>query len=604
MNNTLRISESFYSIQGEGKTSGYPSYFIRLGKCNFMSIGVRPDRHIPRVQTIEGYKRITNLKVGEILYAHNEETGKLTTTTITSLFDYKIEEYIELKFENTPLIYTSLEHPFLTNTGWKCASDLTDGDEIIHYSWKEINSKRMKDYNPMYNKSTIQKKVSNTNYSEVAKKISRTRLELFKTGKLTNNLLNLRKTNKERYDEIVSSYSKRMTDNNPMHDPDVVRKSKGAHNLSRYLDTEFMSKTEYEFDKLCKIHNFPLTYVGRFTYPIEDKINGGHVYPDFMIEGTNRVFEIFHSSPDKGSKRIGIKLPGWIEKRREVYEAAGYDCTFVDYRLLNKGDIIDILQTTDFNLVGQNGVKFVSSKVISKRKKLQCYDLACYPHNNFILESLVTHNCGGKDGKLMESGQATWWCDSEYQWRKSVPTSFDDLINKWKEEGIYDRILKGHIHLIWTGGEPTLPEHQIAISNFLDYLNSDTVYSEIETNGSLYINDNLFNKLNQINCSAKLANSGIKENKRINQDAINRIMSHSNYQFKFVISNEEDLIEIQNSFVIPFNINPMNVVLMPGLSKREDFHERTNFTMEMAKKYGYIGLTRLHISAWDMTTGV
>ncbi len=26
--------------------------------------------------------------------------------------------------------------------------------------------------------------------------------------------------------------------------------------------------------------------------------------------------------------------------------------------------------------------------------------------------------------------------------------------------------------------------------------------------------------------------------------------------------------------------------------------------LEMAKKYGYIGLTRLHVSAWDKLTGV
>ena len=37
--NQLRISESFYSIQGEGATSGYPAYFIRLQGCNLMCGG-------------------------------------------------------------------------------------------------------------------------------------------------------------------------------------------------------------------------------------------------------------------------------------------------------------------------------------------------------------------------------------------------------------------------------------------------------------------------------------------------------------------------------------------------------------------------------------
>lgn len=35
----LRISEQFYSIQGEGKTMGIPSYFVRLQSCNILCEG-------------------------------------------------------------------------------------------------------------------------------------------------------------------------------------------------------------------------------------------------------------------------------------------------------------------------------------------------------------------------------------------------------------------------------------------------------------------------------------------------------------------------------------------------------------------------------------
>jgi 7-carboxy-7-deazaguanine synthase len=30
----LLISSDFYSVQGEGKSSGVPSYFVRLATCN------------------------------------------------------------------------------------------------------------------------------------------------------------------------------------------------------------------------------------------------------------------------------------------------------------------------------------------------------------------------------------------------------------------------------------------------------------------------------------------------------------------------------------------------------------------------------------------
>ena len=43
---------------------------------------------------------------------------------------------------------------------------------------------------------------------------------------------------------------------------------------------------------------------------------------------------------------------------------------------------------------------------------------------------------------------------------------------------------------------------------------------------------------------------------------------------------------------------------MPGLDDVADFEERTQFCLEMAKKYKFRGLTRLHIAAWNKTLNV
>lgn len=227
--------------------------------------------------------------------------------------------------------------------------------------------------------------------------------------------------------------------------------------------------------------------------------------------------------------------------------------------------------------------------------------------------------CGGRNGQLMKTGKATWWCDSEAVWRCGKPTSIETIITDWEKEGILDWVLRGRVHLIWTGGEPTLPKHQKNIVQCIHYLNNKyktsglltmdnyyqlPLYNEIETNGTQYIEDDLFFRLNQINCSVKLANSGEPYPKRFCASALKRIMSHSNYWFKFVISDEKDLDEIHDDFVRPLNIPPTRILMMPGLDKQENFHERTEFCLQMAKKYGYVGLTRLHISAWDQVTGV
>ena len=135
----------------------------------------------------------------------------------------------------------------------------------------------------------------------------------------------------------------------------------------------------------------------------------------------------------------------------------------------------------------------------------------------------------------------------------------------------------------------------------IGYTGDFTPYDEIETNGTVYIDQPLFDTLNQINCSPKLSNSGLDAKQRIKPDAIRRIMEHSNYQFKFVISNEDDVKEIFRDFIEPFNIPLQNVVCMPGLDDAADFEERTRFCLEMAKKYRFVGLIRLHIAAWNKT---
>lgn len=237
-------------------------------------------------------------------------------------------------------------------------------------------------------------------------------------------------------------------------------------------------------------------------------------------------------------------------------------------------------------------------------------------------------------GDLEAQGKASWTCDSISQWLiRGKNESFQYLIDRWKEQGVYERIKNGNIHIIWTGGEPSMPKHQESIVNFSKWaiennhlpgklystgswvdgkwvkeekviLGMKGPYYEIETNGTIYIDKPLFNILGQINCSPKLTNSGMSEKRRINPDAIKRVMQHENYQFKFVISTEEDVLEVFKDFVMPFNIPLDNVVCMPGLDKQEDYHERTRFVLEMAMKYGFRGLTRLHISAWDQTLNV
>jgi len=282
---------------------------------------------------------------------------------------------------------------------------------------------------------------------------------------------------------------------------------------------------------------------------------------------------------------------------------------------MSKIDPNKLLISSDFFSVQGEGK---SSGVPSYFVRLGICNLTCGMSRAFT--NMLAKEQSLEDGEIFEGdlhkeGKATWTCDSTSQWLwRGEDKDFQYLIDQWKEQGIYEQIRNGIIHIIWTGGEPTIKGHQEAISNFFKYWDQvDPIrpgtygkapFSEIETNGTIVIDRPLFRLLDQINCSPKLSNSGMTEKQRIVPTAINTIMSHINYQFKFVISTEEDVKEIFRDFIEPFDIPLQNVCCMPGLDDAADFEERTRFVLEMAKKYRFIGLTRLHIAAWNKTLNV
>jgi len=281
-----------------------------------------------------------------------------------------------------------------------------------------------------------------------------------------------------------------------------------------------------------------------------------------------------------------------------------------------------LLISSDFFSVQGEGI---SSGIPSYFVRLGLCNLNCGMSRAFTNKLLKEESLADGEifkGDLEVEGKASWTCDSTSQWLwRGEEKNFQYLVDQWKEQDLWDDILNGDVHIIWTGGEPTIKSHQEAIVNFLNEFEQQSIkefygdstsyddgdfniFNEIETNGTIVIGDELFVLLSQINCSPKLSNSGMTEKQRIVPAAIKCIMEHANYQFKFVISTEDDIKEMFCDFIHPFNIPLKNVVCMPGLDSQTDFHERTQFVMEMAKKYKFRGMSRMHISAWDKTLNV
>lgn len=149
--------------------------------------------------------------------------------------------------------------------------------------------------------------------------------------------------------------------------------------------------------------------------------------------------------------------------------------------------------------------------------------------------------------------------------------------------------------LVISGGEPLLQKDKIDL--LLDILPGWKV--EIETNGTIMPTLKQLAKC-RFNCSPKLENSGNPPELRINEGVIEtlRVVDSS---FKFVVTQPQDLDEIEDSFVRPFNIPVEKVILMPEGRDVETLRKHSQAVAEYAKNKGYRLLGRLQIDLYGDT---
>jgi len=193
-----------------------------------------------------------------------------------------------------------------------------------------------------------------------------------------------------------------------------------------------------------------------------------------------------------------------------------------------------------------------------------------------------------------------WRCDTIEVWRKGKTFPFADVL---KEEYI-DHLNNG-AHLVITGGEPMM--QQQAIIDYLKWLRDfRNVYPvvEIETNGTVELIEKFpIGWVHYWNVSPKLPNSGMPYERRVNEIALKQLSNSPGNKaiFKFVISNEQDLIAMDEEY--GFLPHPQ-IMLMPAGDTIESLQKTRPMVVELCKKFGFRFSDRMHISIWDKKTGV
>ena len=191
------------------------------------------------------------------------------------------------------------------------------------------------------------------------------------------------------------------------------------------------------------------------------------------------------------------------------------------------------------------------------------------------------------------------YCDSWYSWNpkcKEFWTESYELtpqeVAQRLEEAWLCKNPKKQKRVVITGGEPLLQRDKI--DQLMDLM-PDWKF-EIETNGTIIPTKKQLAKC-QFNCSPKLENSKNIRAARIKPEVI-KILNKIDVQFKFVVMGEQDVEEVENDFIKPFNLDVNKIVLMPQGITATEVSENAKKVVEIAKNRGYRLLDRLHVNLW------
>ncbi len=190
------------------------------------------------------------------------------------------------------------------------------------------------------------------------------------------------------------------------------------------------------------------------------------------------------------------------------------------------------------------------------------------------------------------------WCDTPY-------TSWNPEGDELGIDAILDRTLEFSAarHVVLTGGEPMIAPGIVELSQ---RFRTRAMHITIETAGTVFQPV----ECDLMSISPKLSNSTPEgtfraqhERLRLQPAVLRRLMSHYDYQLKFVIAREEDLQEV-GDLAAQLEAPAAKVVLMPEGISAEILSERGVWVAEICKRYGYRFSPRLHVYLYGNRRGV
>ncbi len=199
------------------------------------------------------------------------------------------------------------------------------------------------------------------------------------------------------------------------------------------------------------------------------------------------------------------------------------------------------------------------------------------------------------------------FCDTPYTWnwvgtKFAHPQKFDKSkeIHEMSVQQIFEKLSLAQTRaVVLSGGEPLI--QQKALIELLQLLKTAGYWIEVETAGVIAPTNEFISLVGQINCSPKLSNSGNSIAEREKPFALHKLSLCNKTNFKFVVSHEDDAIEILD-LVRKYNMR--DVYLMPEGRSKDEIEQHAVIVKQMCALYGFKATTRLHILQHGNKRGV
>lgn len=211
------------------------------------------------------------------------------------------------------------------------------------------------------------------------------------------------------------------------------------------------------------------------------------------------------------------------------------------------------------------------------------------------------------------------WCDTDYTWNWDDTTfpherDADPAYQKYRRsEQIIDLDIDAITtaaarfpcrNFVFTGGEPLIQEAAwVRLMGALDDAGGERARFEVETNGTLLPGPAFLERIDQINVSPKLANSGVPEPARRKPEVLSALAASGKADFKFVVGGESDLAEVLE-LVSLSGIAADRVFLMPKALTAAELESAQADVAATALAHGFRYSDRLHLRLYGAKRGV